>query len=183
MAMHYLVSGCLNPNIDEFLKRMECIGNTQTTVKNHVDGIIKTSYKEFSEMLHSKTDRDLLTALLTRLTSVNFVTTKLKGSSSKREARNDYPYMVQRYDRKTRSQVVRNDMTGAQQRLLTKRRINKNKATVLKGTKLGRGRMLKSKEYPELGKVIELAFGHGLEIHPRLTESTRYRAPDCAMLM
>ena len=96
----YLVSRCLNPNIDEFLKRMESIGNTQTTVNNHVEGIIKTCYKEISEMWHSKTDRDLLTALLTQLTSVNFVTTRLKGSSSKRDARscrNYYPGMVQRY--------------------------------------------------------------------------------------
>ena len=79
-------------------------------------------------------------------------------------------------DLKTRSQEVRNDTTGAQQRLLTKRQGN-----VVETNQSRQG--ADPKEYQELAKVIKLAFGHGSEIHPRLAESTRYRAPDCAMLM
>ena len=51
----------------------------------------------------------------------------------------------------------------------------------------GRGRDLKSEEFPDLCGILEFAFGKGdrvdragggLESHPRLTDTVLYRAPD-----
>ena len=51
----------------------------------------------------------------------------------------------------------------------------------------GRGRKLKSEEFPDLAGILEFAFGEsdrvdraggGLESHPRLTDTVLYRAAD-----
>ncbi|CAG2196295.1 unnamed protein product [Mytilus edulis] len=40
-----------------------------------------------------------------------------------------------------------------------------------------------SDKFPQLAEVLELAFGEGSKIHPRLTKETRFRSPDLALTM
>ena len=70
---------------------------------------------------------------------------------------------------------------------LTERIISSRKLKEIRTISEGRGRKLKSQEYPELAAVLSYAFGEhdmkecgggGLEAHPRLTTGTLYRASD-----
>lgn len=82
-------------------------------------------------------------------------------------------------------------MAVKQQHLLTERSIAKRKLKEIKTIAQGRGRKLKSQQFPELGIALEYAFGEfdlkegggGLEAHPRLTTGTLYRGVDNATTM
>ena len=89
------------------------------------------------------------------------------------------------------SQTVRSDLTVKQQHRLIQRIISARKVKEIRTIAEGRGRKLKSSEYPELAAVLEFALGQldvangggGLEAHPHLTTGTLYRAADSATTM
>ena len=60
---------------------------------------------------------------------------------------------------KKTSQIVRNDLTTLQQYNLTQRVIGSRKLKEICTVAEGRGRKLKSEEYPELNLALEYAFG------------------------
>ncbi len=85
-------------------------------------------------------------------------------------------------------------MTHEQQSRLTKRIIAKRKQNELKLPDRydNRGRGLKYEQFPEMSRIIESIFeggsldeytGGGLESHPHLTTSTRYRSVDNVTFM
>ena len=84
---------------------------------------------------------------------------------------------------KKTSQIVRNELTTLQQHDLTQRVISSRKLKEIRTVAEGRGRKLKSEEFPELNLALEYAFGEldtqngggGLESHPHLTTGTLYR--------
>ena len=86
---------------------------------------------------------------------------------------------------------MRSDLTAKQQYKLTERIISQRKLKEMRVIAKGRGRKLKSTEYPQLAKLLEYAFGKmdildgggGLESHPRLMTGTLYRASDSATTM
>lgn len=83
------------------------------------------------------------------------------------------------------SQIVRNDMTTIKQYQLTERIISARKFKEIRTISQGRGRKLKTTEFPDLAVVLSYAFGEldGLEAHPRLTTGTVYRDSDNTMTM
>ena len=89
----------------------------------------------------------------------------------------------------TTSQMVRNDLTTDQQHQLTRRVIAARKTKEIRMIAEGRGRKLKSDEFPGLAAAMEYVFGEcnlsqgggGLESHPRLTSDVQYRASDNAI--
>ena len=132
--------------------------------------------------------------MIAELTSITF-TAKLQGIESRqgtRSANSALKCNLKHYtDIQRTSQTVRSDLTVKQQHRLIQRIISARKVKEIRTIAEGRGRKLKSSEYPELAAVLEYAFGQldvasgggGLEAHPRLTTGTLYRAADSATTM
>ena len=168
-----------------FLNTISDSKNLQKVVNDYIENKLSSSFNTTLQVLSEKRDRDLLIALMEKLTSCKFVA-KLKGVQDKRNiqrCRDEVPSLLRKFQEIEReSLVVRDDMTNEQQRRFTRRKIRSRKQTI-KNTSCGQGRRLKADEFPELGRVLELAFGEGASMHPRLTEDTLYKAPDSAMIM
>ena len=137
----------------------------------------------------------MLKALVAELTNTKFVA-KLQGIQSRKGVRNATKSLhsnLKLYaNLRTTSQTVRSDLTTVQQYKLTERIISARKSKEIRSIAEGRGRKLKSKEFPELAAVLCYAFGEydmrecgggGLEAHPRLTTGTLYRSSDSATTM
>ena len=133
----------------------------------------------------------MLKALVAELTNTKIVA-KLQGILSRKGVRNATKSLhsnLKLYaNLRTTSQTVRSDLTTIQQYKLTER-ISARKSKEIRSIAEGRGRKLKSKEFPKLAAVLCYAFGEydirecgggGLEAHPRLTTGTLYRASDSA---
>ena len=127
---------------------------------------------------------------LAELTNTRF-TSKLQGLHSRKGTANaDISGLKQYEDIHKTSQMVRNDLTQLQHKL-TERVISARKLKEIKTIGEGRGRKLKTEEFPELPTVLLYAFGGynikqdggGVEAHPRLTTGTLYRAVDNATTM
>ena len=174
------------------------------TIKNCIDreevlhssitNRLKEIFQSSLEYMDTHRDRQVAKALIAELTSVKFAT-KLQGIQSRQgtaSAKKGLATNLQKYsDIKTTSQVVRNDLSNLQQHRLTQRIISKCKVQEIRTIAEGRGRKLKSTEFPELGLVLEYAFGEldtqrgggGLEAHPRLITGTLYRGADSITTM
>lgn len=90
------------------------------------------------------------------------------------------------------SLVVRNDMTAVQQYAFSLRKRKAMKDIAIRNIAKGSGRRLKCEEFPELALCLEYAFGEGdrlhrsgggLEAHPKLLDTTLYKALDNATTM
>ena len=141
--------------------------------------------------MDSKRDRDTVTALMERLTSVNFVAEKLLSVQNKRAVQGCCDSLMANLHRfreiKLTCQVVRNDMTNEQQWRLALRIANQRKLKEILQVAPGHGRRLKCEENPSLVPLLEYAFmeadihdrgGGGVQSHPRLIDDTLYRTPD-----
>jgi hypothetical protein len=128
---------------------------------------------------------------LERISSVKFVADKLLHVKNKRAIQGCRDTFISKLNTfqeiKVTSQVVRNDMTNANQRKLALRIANKRKCKEILHVAEGRGRILKCEENTYLVPLIEYAFmdndtrergGGGVQSHPRLTDDTLYRSPD-----
>ena len=120
---------------------------------------------------------------------------RLQGITSKKgiiNARKGLHQGLQKYSEIRRtSQTLRSDVTVEQQHRVTERLISVRKLKEIRTIGEGRGRKLKSTQFPELSTVLLHAFGEynvrddggGIEAHPRLSTGTLYRAVDSAMIM
>lgn len=164
--------------------------NSRKHLNKHVTSTIGDSFKEGLNYMDSKRDRDTVTALMERLTSVKFVAGKLLNVQNKRAVqgcRDSFKENLRTFrDINKTSQVVRNDMTNEQQRRLALRIANKRKVKEILHVAPGRGRKLKCEENPMLVPLLEYAFmeadviagGGGVQSHPRLIDDTLYRTAD-----
>lgn len=183
----------LFPNIsDKFEHFIESVKNcidTEQVLRSSITDRLKETFQLSLEYMDTHRDRQVAKALIAELTSVRFAT-KLQGIQSRQgttSAKNRLVINLQKYsDIKTTSQIVRSDLTNLQQHRLTQRIISCRKMKEIHTIGEGRGRKLKSTEFPELGLVLEYAFGEldtqvgggGLEAHPRLTTGTLCRGVD-----
>ena len=145
------------------------------------------TYEDALQFLDTKRDRDVLRGILTKLTSIRFAT-KLEGHSSRHSARvclNQLDTKLEQFSKIIEtSQVVRTGLTNRQQYALQQRIVTARKAKEMRTIAEGRGRLLKSDSFPELGILLEGIFeGSGMESHPRLIDSTLYKAISNAMTM
>ena len=164
-------------------------------VKETVHSRLKDNFSEVLQYLDSKRDRNVLEAVIAKITSVKSVVsikgTKFKGSISKHHATLDST--LRRFkDINQNCQTVRSDMSVSQQHRKVQREKEKQKREQLKVIASGRGRHLKCEEFPDLAQYIEFAFGEGdrvlrggggLQADPRLLDTTLFKAADNATVM
>ena len=160
--------------------------NKQKSVNDHIKNSIGHLFNDALAFSGTKKDRDIIKALFTKATSVQFVADlmKIKNKSSIMACRDEFEGNLNQFDElRNTSQIVRNDMTCEQQRRLTVRIINKRKQNMCLAYET-RGRKFKSDVFPQLGLILENIFqagdagDGGMECHPRLTTDVQYRSKD-----
>ena len=183
-------------NVQNIVKCLSDAIDEETVIKKRVEERLQTGLFKLSlQYMDSHRDRQVLKALVAELTNTKFVA-KLQGIQSRKGVRNATKSLhsnLKLYaNLRTTSQTVRSDLTTVQQYKLTERIISARKSKEIRSIAEGRGRKLKSKEFPELAAVLCYAFGEydmrecgggGLEAHPRLTTGTLYRSSDSATTM
>ena len=139
-------------------------------------------------------DKQVLKGIVAELTNISLAT-RLQGVVSRkgtRRAKQNLPLYLQLFkDISQTSQMVRNDLTTLQQHQLTKRVISQRKLKEIRVIGEGRGRKLKSEEFPELAVVLMYVFGEydvnegggELQTHPCLTIGTLYQTTDSVTTM
>eukprot|EP00112_Aurelia_sp_Birch-Aquarium-sp1_P021266 Seg568.7 transcript_id=Seg568.7/GoldUCD/mRNA.D3Y31 product=Vertnin protein_id=Seg568.7/GoldUCD/D3Y31 len=152
----------------------------QSSINAHLRERIGIIYKDALDYMDTKRDKDVLRAILAKISSIRFAA-RLEGKGSWHGVRGAVSKLEADLgiykDIKITSQVVRNDMTNAQQNQLTRRIASKRKHTQMRTIAEGRGCHLKCDEFPDLAATLECLFtAEGLESHPRLTDSVLYRA-------
>ena len=186
-----------NQKVNELIERLSNLTNSEKIVNDKIAAAIGDIFQDSLAYVDTKKARDVLKALFAQATSTKFVT-KLQGITNKTStmnARDELRTKINQFqDIQKMSGVVRNDMTNEQQRRLTKRIVENRKKNEAKLQQKfdQRGRKLKVEEFPEMSKIIENVFetgstddkrGGGLESHPRLITTTRYRTPDNVTFM
>jgi hypothetical protein len=186
-----------NQKVNELIERLSNLTNSEKIVNDKIAAAIGDIFQDSLAYVDTKKARDVLKALFAQATSTKFVT-KLQGITNKTStmnARDELRTKINQFqDIQKTSGVVRNDMTNEQQRRLTKRIVENRKKNEAKLQQKfdQRGRKLKVEEFPEMSKIIENVFetgstddkrGGGLESHPRLITTTRYRTPDNVTFM
>ncbi|CAB3980263.1 Hypothetical predicted protein [Paramuricea clavata] len=160
--------------------------NKKKSVNDHIKNSIGHLFNDALAFSGTKKDRDIIKALFTKATSVQFVADlmKIKNKSSIMACRDEFEGNLNEFDElRNTSQIVRNDMTCEQQRRLTVRIINKRKQNMCLAYET-RGRNFKSDVFPQLGLILENIFqagdagDGGMECHPRLTTDVQYRSKD-----
>ena len=155
---------------------------------------IGDNYAEMIQYLDSKRDRDTLKAVLTKVTSVKFMT-KLANIQDKRSFQRSKDQVGQNlvlFKDMKREFMSDLDEASDPQRKKKKCLLECTKLEKLRHIFKGRGRRLKCEEFPDLAGILEFAFGEGdrvdragggLESHPRLTDTVLYRATDSNTIM
>ena len=163
--------------------------DVEEITKERVEDRLKKVIPSALKYLDSHRDRQVLKYLLAELTNISFAARMqdIKSRKGTRAAAKAVPTHLLHYSNiKSTSQQVRSDMTNFQQYQLTQRIISRRKLKEIRTIGEGRGRKLKSSQFPELATVLSYAFGEmdgGLQAHPRLTTGTVYRASDNVMTM
>ncbi len=183
-----------NTNVKALLQTISQAVDKQKVINEHTVSQLTDIFQTALNYMDTPRDKLLLKGLMAQLTSINLVT-RLQGIQSKkgaRKAKNALHSNLEKFNDIVRtSQIVRSDLTCQQQHQLTKRIITKRKSAKIKVIAEGRGRKLKTEEFPNLASAIEFAFGEdditlgggGLESHPRLTTGVLYRSSDTATTM
>lgn len=143
------------------------------------------SFNSMLDYLDSKRDRDTVKALLSKITSVKYVT-KLSNVQDTRSISRSKDLVLSnliKFEQTAKELEVddNENLSEEQRRRRRNRLIQKQKLKRLRHIYKGGGRALKCEEFPELPAILEFAFGDqdrinrsggGLESHPRLTDST-----------
>jgi len=184
-------------DIEDVMKSLESLQKSEDEVVNRrIQNEIGDVYKTSLKYLDTKRDRDTVTALLAKISSVKSVM-KLAEVSDKRSIKRN-KHMV--FSNLINYEEMKNDITLPEgeelpenkRRLKIIRILEKKKIEHLRHIYRGRGRMLKCEEFPDLAGILEFPFGDedrvnraggGLESHPRLTDTVLYRAADNNTIM
>ena len=156
-------------------------------VSNYIKNRIGHIYKDAIDFLDTKRDKDVMRAILAKITSVRYAA-RLEGLQSRYAVRNASDRLeadlLTYSELKKTSQVVRNDMTNEKQALLQRRIAAKRKHKEMRTIAQGRGAILKCKQFPDLAAVMECLFcTEGLETHPRLTDTVLYKSKSNTLTM
>ena len=176
-------------NVKGLMMSLNSIIDQETILKEIVEKRLKDLFAPSLNYMDTHRDRQVLKGFVAEPTSTRF-TSRLQGLQSRKgtiNARRNLKSGLQHYSEiRLTSQMVRSDLTTLQQYKLTERVISARKLREIKTIAEGRGRKLKSTQFPELPTVLLYAFGEynvkedggGVEAHPRLTTGTLYRAVD-----
>ena len=136
--------------------------DVEEITKERVEDRLKKVIPSALKYLDSHRDRQVLKYLLAELTNISFAARMqdIKSRKGTRAAAKAVPTHLLHYSNiKTTSQQVRSDMTNFQQYQLTQRIISRRKLKEIRTIGEGRGRKLKSSQFPELATVLSYAFG------------------------
>ena len=154
----------------------------EAVVRDVAERRLKEVYAPALQYMDSHRDRLVLKGLVAELTSVWFASKLASRKGAASGKRHLHQGLKEYAEIRLTSQIVRSDMTAAQQYRLTERVISARKLKEIKTIGEGRRRKLKIKDFPELPTVLLYAFGEytvredggGVEAHPRLTTGTLY---------
>ena len=188
-------------SIGEVVSRVQTVLEKLQLTDNVTDNVSSTLTGKFNyilQYLDTKKDRDVLEAIVAKITSIKTVVS-LKGNQSfKGSIRGHVSELNSNLDKfkKMRSDLetkaAETERTTSQQRADVQRAAAKLKTEMFKSIADGRGRKLKCEEFPELARYIEFAFGEGdrvlrggggLEADRRLLDTTLFKAADNATVM
>lgn len=185
----------INKVVDSISRMLENRRTGSTNVNQTVQSCLKDSFKDVLCYLDTKRDRDVLEAIVSKVTSLNTVVS-LKGTKFKGSVRGHLATFHTNLDKykdiKQKAQTVRSDVTVPQQHAHVLQKTSKLKEDSIQIIAKGRGRTLKCEEFPELSKYIEFAFGEGdrvlrggggLQADPRLLDTKLFKAADNATVM
>ena len=180
-------------------KMVESLNNITTMdqkiINEKVKQVIGGQYDNILQYLDSKRDRDVLSTILTQITSATFVANQLARVSDRRSIQqskdltmlNLQLFEQMANDLQEAEVDPENKLTTEVKRHKRYRLLQKMKLEKLHHIFKGRGRQLKCEEFPDLAAILEFAFGDGdridqadggLESHPRLIDTVMYRAAD-----
>ena len=145
-------------------------------IKGHMKNALQDIYPIALKYADTEQDRQTIKTIVAEISSTKFAAQLpgIQNRTSIARAKSSLPHQLYLCEEiMWTSQVVRNDVTVEQRRRLT--------------SSQRRGRFMKADEFPELGGVLEFAFGETdvrmlgggeLESHPRHTDGTLYKALD-----
>ena len=178
-------------DVHHVISTIKNVVNENMIINTHVEEKLKDIYKASLQYLDTPRDKQVLKGIISHITSVRF-TAKLEGIQSRQgtdAANKKLVPQLQKFRHIQTSQTVRSDLTVEQQHRLI---ISARKLKEIKTIASGRGRKLKSTEFPQLAMALEYAFGEnsrsedsvgGLESHPRLTNGVLYRTSESSTTM
>ena len=158
----------------------------ESIVRQKVQEAVGNSYTTIIDYLDSKRDRDTLKAVLTKITSTNFMANLANVKDIVTKNMQVFDQMQSEID------ALDTSLSGEALRRKKYRTLQKMKLTNLRHVFQGRGRELKREEFLDLAAILEYAFaegdridraGGGLESHPRLIDTVLYRATDSNTIM
>lgn len=178
----------------DIAKITESLDNIETDDKVIINEKVKQAigdkYRSVLEYLDSRRDRDTLKSVLTEITSANFMM-KLANVQDKRtfQRLKDLVKVNLKLFEDMQEEMKQADeaLSDVAKRNKRHRILQKMKIEKLRHVFTGRGRELKSEEFPDLAGILEFAFsesdridraGGGMESHPRLIDTVLYRAAD-----
>ena len=178
-------------NVEHLVKCLkDMMPSNNIVVNNHLQEKLEDVFQDSLRLLDTKRDRDILKGIFANATSIKF-TAKLQGVKNRTAIANCRAELCENIEKfhniERTSLVVSNAMTNEQQRLFTRRVIQKRKQKEFKCKLDSRGRMLKCEQWKELANCLEYIFdnqdvtvraGEGLETHPRLKNEIRFRSKD-----
>ena len=190
----YVIHNTPGSNVDAVVQSLKAAVDKAQVLKDVAGDKLRNWLQPMLQYMDTPRDKQVVKALVAELTNVSFAA-QMQGVQSRRgttTAKNSLHAQLSHYKEiRTTSQMVRNDLTTIQQYQLTERVISQRKFKEIRIIAEGRGRKLKSTEFPELASVLSYAFGEhdikesggGLESHPQLTTGTLYRSSDSATTM
>lgn len=172
----------------------------QKIINDKVKRVIGGQYDKILQYLDSKRDRDVLSTVLTQITSATFVANQLANVSDRRSIPRSKDHTTlnlqlfkQMANGLQEAEVdPENKLTTEAKRRKRYRLLQKMKLEKLSHIFKGKGRQLKCEEFPDLAAILEFAFGDGdwidragsgLESHPRLIDTVMYCAADNNTIM
>jgi hypothetical protein len=167
----------------------------ESIVNMKVEEAIGDSYATTMDYLDSKRDRDTLKAVLTKITSINFMANiaNVQDKRTFKRSRDIVTKNLQVFEEMKREvDDLETSLSGEALRRKKYRTLQTMKLNNLRHVFKGRGRELKCEQLPDLAAILEYAFGEadrvnraggGLESHPRLIDTVLYRATDSNTVM
>ena len=133
-------------------------GISHELLLSHVRNKIGPVYQKALKYLEAKRDKDVITALLGKTTSIRFGST-LENKESRSRVQNTFHWLekdLSKYEQiKKTSLTVRTDMTVQQQHEFHRRVSSKRKISAMRTIAEGRGAKLKIQHFPELPMILE----------------------------
>jgi hypothetical protein len=169
--------------------------NIDHQLNQRIKDRIGSLYSNALQYMDTKRDSDTLKGLIAVATSTTFAA-ELQEIQNKKPIQSCKAMLKSNIrtfqELKKSCQVVRNNMTNENQRLLQSRLVDKAKETDMRHTAAGQGAILKCEQFPELAAVLQYAFGEGdrierggggLETDPRFQTGTLFKTSDANTTM